>query len=62
MTTHSSIAWEIPWIEEALQALHPWGRKELDTTKWLHTHTKKSTNRDSFNSSNLMPFIFFFLA
>ena len=36
MATHSSIpAWEIPWSEEP-GGLHPWGRKELDTTKHAH--------------------------
>ena len=44
MTTHSSIAWEIAWIEEAQQALHPWGHKELDTTKWLHTNNNNNNN------------------
>ena len=33
MATHSSIrAWSIPWLED------PWGRKESDTTEWLHFH------------------------
>ena len=32
MVTHSSIlAWRISWAEEP-DRLHPWGRKELDTT------------------------------
>ena len=36
MATHSSIlAWEIPWSEEP-GGLHPWGRKESDTTKHAH--------------------------
>ena len=36
MATHSSIpAWEIPRSEEP-SGLHPWGRKELDTTKHAH--------------------------
>ena len=35
MATHSSIlAWKIPGTEEP----SPWGRKELDTTEWLHFH------------------------
>ena len=34
MATHSSIlAWKIPWTEEPGS---PRGRKELDTTEWLH--------------------------
>ena len=32
LATHSSIlAWETPWTEEP-GGLHPWGRKEADTT------------------------------
>ena len=37
MATHSSIlAWKIPWTEEA-GGLHPWDRKESDTTEYVHT-------------------------
>ena len=33
MATHSSIlVWKIPWTEEP-GGLHPWGRKELDSTE-----------------------------
>ena len=36
MATHSSIlAWRIPWTEE-LGGLQSTGRKESDTTEWLH--------------------------
>ena len=36
MATHSSIlAWRIPWMKE-LGGLHSTGRKESDTTEWLH--------------------------
>ena len=36
MATQSSIlAWKIPWIAEPGR-LHPWGRKESDTTERLH--------------------------
>ena len=36
MATHSSIsAWRIPGMEEPGR-LHPWGRKESDTTEQLH--------------------------
>ena len=43
MATHSSIlAWKIPWTEEP-GGLHPWGRKELDTTERVHTHTHTHT-------------------
>ena len=39
MTAHSStLAWRIPLTEE-LAGYSPWGRKELDTTDWTHTHT-----------------------
>ena len=35
MATYSSIlAWRIPWTEEPSR-LHPWGRKESDTTERL---------------------------
>ena len=38
MATHSStLAWEIPWMEEP-GGLQSWGRKESDTTKRLHFH------------------------
>ena len=38
MATHSSIlAWRIPWTEE-LGRLQSTGRKESDTTEWLHFH------------------------
>ena len=36
MATHSSVlAWRIPWTEEPGR-LHPWCRKESDTTERLH--------------------------
>ena len=36
MATHSSIlAWAIPWTEK-LGGPSSWGRKESDTTEWLH--------------------------
>ena len=36
MATHSSILdWRIPWTEE-LGGLESTGRKESDTTEWLH--------------------------
>ena len=36
MATHSStLAWRIPWTKE-LGGLQSTGRKELDTTEWLH--------------------------
>ena len=35
MVTHSSrTGWRIPWTEEPGR-LHPWGRKESDTTEQL---------------------------
>ena len=38
MASHSSThAWKIPWTEEPGR-LHPWARKELDTTERLHFH------------------------
>ena len=37
MATHSSIlAWKIPRTEEP-GGLHPWDRKESDTTEYVHT-------------------------
>ena len=34
MAPHSStLAWQIPWIEEPDAGYCPWGCKELDTTK-----------------------------
>ena len=44
MTTHSTIlAWRIPMDRGAWRA-SPWGRKELDMTERLstHTHTKNT--------------------
>ena len=41
MATHSStFAWKFPWTEEPAVQVggSPWGREELDTTKWLHFH------------------------
>ena len=36
MATHSStLAWKVPWTEEALD-YSPWGRIELDMTEGLH--------------------------
>ena len=41
MATHSSIlAWRIPWTEEPGVGYSPQGRKESDTTEWLHFHFK----------------------
>ena len=38
MAPHSSThAWKIPWTEEPGR-LHPWARKESDTTERLHFH------------------------
>ena len=38
MATHSStLAWKIPWMKERGRP-QPWGRKESDTTEWLHFH------------------------
>ena len=37
MATHSStLAWKIPW--RSLVGYSPWGRRESDTTEWLHFH------------------------
>ena len=37
----STLAWKIPWTEEP-GGLHPWGRRELDTTESaLHTHAHR---------------------
>ena len=33
------LAWEISWTEEP-GGLHPWGRKEADTTEQLSAHTR----------------------
>ena len=39
MASHSStLAWKIPWTEEPGGQHSPWGRKESDTTEWLHFH------------------------
>ena len=39
MANHSSIlAWKIPWTEKPGRLHSPWGRKESDTTEWLHFH------------------------
>ena len=39
MATHSStLAWKIPWTEKPGKPYSPWGRKESDTTEWLHFH------------------------
>ena len=36
MATNSSIlAWKIPWTEEPVRLLSPWGRKEFDMTERL---------------------------
>ena len=36
MASHSgTVAWEISWTENVV-GYSPWGRKELDTTEWLH--------------------------
>ena len=38
MAIHSrTIAWKIPWTEEP-SSLQSMGRKESDTTEWLHFH------------------------
>ena len=55
MATHFSIlAWKIPGTEEPgrLQAM---GRKESDTTEWLHFHFKEGSQRriSFFNDSPL---------
>ena len=37
MATHSNtLAWKIPWTEEPGGLHSPRGRKESDTTEWLH--------------------------
>ena len=47
--THSStLAWKIPWTEEP-GGLQSMGRKELDTTEWLHTHSHYIHSRSYFN-------------
>ena len=39
MAAHSStLAWELPWMEEPGGLYSPWGRKESDTTEQLHFH------------------------
>ena len=39
MATHSStLAWKIPWAEEAGRLQSPWGHKESDMTEQLHFH------------------------
>ena len=50
MATHSSIlAWRIPWTEER-GGLHPWGRKESDTTEaTLDTCTRTQEVLPSLN-------------
>ena len=46
MAPHSStLAWEIPWMEEPGR-LHPWGREESDTTEQLHFHFSLSSIRE----------------
>ena len=41
MATHSSLlAWRTPWGEEPGELHSPWGRKELDMTERLTTHTR----------------------
>ena len=38
METHSNIlAWEVPWTQEP-GGLHPWSRKELETTQRLNNN------------------------
>ena len=38
MATHSSILfWKLSWMEEPGTLCSPWGHKELDTTKQLHS-------------------------
>ena len=48
MAIHSSIlAWKIPWTEEPV-GYSPWGRKELDMTKWFHfSRSLKRCRKDS---------------
>jgi len=38
-TYSSTLAWRIPWTEEPVEPLCPWGSKELDTTKQLTLHS-----------------------
>ena len=39
MATHSgTLALRIPWMEKPGAGYSPWGRKESDTTEWLHFH------------------------
>ena len=40
VAAHSRIlVWRIPMDRGALAGCSPWGRKELDTTAHMHTHT-----------------------
>ena len=39
MAPHSStLAWNLPWMEEPDRLYNPWGRQESDTTERLHFH------------------------
>ena len=55
--THSSIlAWRIPWTEEPNGLLMgPWGRKELDMTEQLHTHTPPHTHTPRKEKRQILP-------
>ena len=50
MAIHSStLAWKIPWMEEP-DRLQSWGRKESDTTEWLHFIFTPALQEDSLPS------------
>ena len=50
MATHSSIlAWRIPWMEE-LGGLQSTGRKESDTTEWLHFHFHHADRQEALDA------------
>ena len=50
MAIHSStLAWKIPWTEEP-DRLQSWGRKESDTTEWLHFIFTPALQEDSLPS------------
>ena len=62
MATHSSIlAWRIPWTEEP-GGLQQRGRKELDTTKRLHSLTQNKSLSE-YLTKHILKFLsgFFFV-
>ena len=49
MATHSSLlSWRIPWMEEP-GGLQSTGRKESDTTEWLHFHFRWYNRSSQFD-------------